>query len=48
MQIIQESKDEEDTIREADLVGVVLCAGRVGRHMEEKYVGRTRGRGIGI
>ena len=39
MQVVYKNKDKESSGRGADLVGVIIYARRVGRHLEGEYVG---------
>ena len=48
MQVIYQNKDEERSSREANLVSTIICARKISRYMEEKYLGRFRNRTIRI
>ena len=48
MQTVYMHEDEEGTSGEANSMGVVICAGRVSRHLEEEHVGGPGGRTIRI
>ena len=40
MQIIFENKDERSDSREVDLIDTIICAERVGKHIEREFVRR--------
>ena len=44
MQVIHKDEDERGATRETGLMGAVLCARRVSRHVKRKCVGRIGGR----
>ena len=48
MQVIYKDKDKEGNSREADSVGVIICARRISRHLKEKCLGGVGRRKIGI
>jgi len=43
MQIIYQNENERSGSQRTDSVGVIICAGRVGRCLERKYTRRFRG-----
>ena len=48
MQTICKNEDEGKYSRRTGVVGIVICTGRVSRHMEGECDGRVGGRGSGI
>ena len=42
MKIIYQDKNERYNNRGVNSVGIVVCVGRVSRHLKEKYFGRLR------
>ena len=45
MQVVYKNEDEKDGCRKTDLVGIVICAEKIGRYLEGEYIGRSE-RGI--
>jgi len=48
MQTIYKDENERGSSRKTDSVGVIICARRVSRHLEEECPGGFGRRGIGI
>ena len=48
MQVVLNNEDEGSSSGEADSVDSVIYIGRIGRHLEEKYIGRSRRRIVRI
>ena len=44
MQVVHKDEDERDSSRGADLVGTIMCARRIGKHLEGECLGRFEGR----
>ena len=44
MQVVHKDEDEGGTTIGIGPMGAILCARRVSRYVEEKCIGRTRGR----
>jgi len=43
MQIVYKDEDEKDGSRGASLVGTIICAGRISRHLEGECLGEFGG-----
>ena len=39
MQAIYIDVNKKNTSRRTNIVGTIICAGRIGRHLEEKHAG---------
>ena len=48
MQVVYKNEDEGSSSRRADSVGIVIYIVRISGYLEEKHVGRSRGRIIEI
>jgi len=43
MQVVYKIKDERDSSQRANLVDVIVCAGRINGYLEGEHVGEFRG-----
>ena len=48
MQAIYKDENKKGATEETNLMGTILCAGRISRYVEEKHTGRPKGREIGV